>query len=133
MKKESDEWAKIALEDFQSAGYLFDKSLYRMVCYHSQQAVEKILKAILTEHDIEIVRTHNILDLNNAVEKIGHKSPIVDEDTIFLNSVYRARYPFDLWLLPSGEPTIIDAEKALNIAQQIVCWFKNIKKNCIVN
>ena len=72
MKKESKEWAKIAMEELQSAEYLFKRSLSRMVCYHAQQAVEKILKAILTEHEIEFSRTHNILDLRNAVEKIGH-------------------------------------------------------------
>lgn len=127
MRKESNEWVKIATEDFRSAEYLFDKSLYRMVCYHAQQAVEKILKAILTEHETEFSRTHNILDLRNAVEKIGHKTTLIDEDAIFLNSVYRTRYPSDLGLLPSGEPTKEDAEKALNIAREMVNWFKVIE------
>lgn len=127
MRKESNEWVKIAREDFQSAEYLFDKSLYRMVCYHAQQTVEKILKAILTEYETEFARTHNILDLGNAVEKIGYKTPLIDEDAIFLNSIYRTRYPSDIGLLPSGEPTKEDAGKALNIAREIVNWFKAIE------
>ncbi len=127
MRKESNEWVKIATEDFQSAEYLFDRTLYRMVCYHAQQAVEKVLKAILTEHETEFSRTHNILDLGNAVEKIGHKTPFIDEDAIFLNSIYRTRYPSDLGLLPSGKPTKEDAEKALNIAREVVNWFKVIE------
>lgn len=127
MKKESKEWAKIAMEELQSAEYLFERSLSRMVCYHAQQAVEKILKAILTEHEIEFSRTHNILDLRNAVEKIGHKTPLADEDAVFLNSIYRARYPSDLGLLPSGEPKKEDADKALDIAREIVNWFKGIE------
>jgi HEPN domain-containing protein len=127
MRKESNEWVKIAREDFQSAECLFDKSLYRMVCYHAQQTVEKILKAILTEYEAEFARTHNILDLGNAVEKIGHKTPLIDEDAIFLNSIYRTRYPSDIGLLPSGEPTKEDAGKALNIAREIVNWFKAIE------
>lgn len=127
MRKESSEWIKIATEDFQSAEYLFDKSLYRMVCYHAQQTVEKILKSILTEHETEFSRTHNILDLGNAVEKVGQKPPLIDEDAIFLNSVYRSRYPSDLGLLPSGEPTKEDAEKALHIAKKVLNWFRVIE------
>ena len=123
MKKEVSEWVKIAREDFQSAEYLYERSLFRMVCYHAQQSVEKILKAILTEYDIEFSRTHNILDLRNAVEKIGQKMPLHDDESIFLNSVYRSRYPIDLGLLPAGEPTIEDAKKALNIARKIQDWF----------
>ena len=88
MKRESKEWIKIAKEDLQSAECLFAMSLYRMVCYHAQQAVEKILKATLTEHEAEFSRTHNILDLCNAVEKVGHKTSLTDEDAVFLNSIY---------------------------------------------
>lgn len=127
MRKESSEWIKIATEDFQSAEYLFDKSLYRMVCYHAQQTVEKILKSILTEHETEFSRTHNILDLGNAVEKVGQKPPLIDEDAIFLNSVYRSRYPSDLGLLPSGKPTKEDAEKALHIAKEVLNWVRVIE------
>jgi len=127
MKRESKEWIKIAIEELRSAEYLFEKSLYRMVCYHAQQTVEKILKATLTEHEIEFSLTHNILDLRNAVEASGHKTPLTDEDAIFLNSVYRARYPSDLGLLPSGEPTQEDADKALSIAKEVANWLRDVE------
>ncbi len=127
MKKEAEEWIKIAMEEFQSAEYLFEKSLFRMVCYHAQQTVEKVLKALLVEHEIEFQRTHNILDLKNALKSICYEIELSDEDAIFLNSIYRARYPSDLGLLPSGEPTEKDAEKALNLAKAIVKWVSNFK------
>jgi HEPN domain-containing protein len=63
MKRETEEWLKIAEEDFQAAEHLFEISLSRMVCYHAQQSVEKGLKTILTEKGIDFSRTHNILDL----------------------------------------------------------------------
>ncbi len=47
MKRETQEWVKIAEEDLESAECLFAKGLYRMVCYHAQQAVEKFPKATL--------------------------------------------------------------------------------------
>lgn len=127
MKKESEEWFKIAVEDFQSAGYLLEKSLFRMVCYHSQQTVEKIAKAILVQHDVDIPRTHNLLDLNNAIRRLGYDSPLSDEDAVFPNSIYRARYPSHAGLLPYGEPTREDAEKANEIAKSIMKWFKENK------
>jgi HEPN domain-containing protein len=126
MKRETEEWIQIAEEDFQAAEHLFKKSLFRMVCYHAQQSVEKILKAILTEQEIEFSRTHNILDLCNAAKEIGQASPLSAEDAIFLNSVYRARYPAALGLLPKGEPTEEDAERSVHIAQKTREWFKEV-------
>lgn len=126
MKKETKQWIKIALEELQSAEYLFERSLFRMVCYHAQQTVEKILKAILTEHNIEFFRTHNVLDLSNAVKEIGLQVPLTPEDAIFLNSIYRARYPADLGLLPTGEPTKEDAQKSLSIAHKVLGWLKEV-------
>ena len=93
MKRETEEWIRIAEEDLEAAEHLSETSLYRMVCYHSQQVAEKILKAVLTEQGIEFSRTHNILDLQNAVKEVSHESPLDTEDAVFLNSVYRARYP----------------------------------------
>lgn len=126
MKRETKGWIKIAIEDLQSAEYLYERELFRMVCYHAQQAVEKILKAVLTEEKIEFSRIHNLLDLRNAVKVSGYDVPLLDEEAIFLNSVYRARYPADIGLLPTGEPTKEDAEKGLDIAQKMQSWVKGI-------
>jgi HEPN domain-containing protein len=126
MKREAEEWIKIGEEELQAAEHLFEASLYRMVCYHAQQAVEKILKAILTEREIEFSRTHNLLDLSNAVKEIGYESPLSVEDAVFLNSVYRARYPAALGLLPTGEPTKEDADRALQSAQKMYEWLKEV-------
>jgi len=128
MKRETEEWLKIALEEYKSAMYLFEKGLYRMVCYHAQQTVEKILKAILTEREVDFAKTHNILDLRNAAIRLGYEIKLTDEDSVFLNSIYRLRYPSDLGLLPSGEPTKEDAEKAIGIAQIMVDSIQTLTK-----
>jgi len=128
MKKETAEWLNIALEEYEAAECLFDEGLYRMVCYHCQQAVEKVLKAILTEHGIDFKRTHNIIDLKNAVLTTGYEIDISEEEAVFLNSVYRARYPAALGLLPSGEPTHRDAEKALEIARKVFDLIDKLKR-----
>jgi len=48
MRKEAEAWLAIAAEELQSAEYLAEKKLFRMVCYHAQQSVEKTLKALLS-------------------------------------------------------------------------------------
>ena len=128
MKKETEDWLKIAHEEYEAAKYLLEKELYRMVCYHGQQTVEKVLKAVLTEREIDVARTHNIIDLKNAVVEIGVGIELSDENAVFLNSVYRSRYPSDLGILPSGEPTKGDAEKALGIAKMIVDQVQVLKQ-----
>jgi len=129
MKRETEEWLKIAQEDLDAAKCLLNEGLYRMVCYHCQQAVEKVLKAILTEQEVDFKRTHNIIDLKNAVLSTGYETEISEEDAVFLNSIYRARYPAALGLLPSGEPRRTDAEKALEIAKRFSVFIeKGINK-----
>ena len=127
MKRETEEWLKLANEDLQSAEWLFEKRLLRMVCYHAQQAVEKVLKSLLAENGVEIPRIHNLLDLNNSAKALGHATGLTEEEALFLNTVYRWRYPPDLGLLPSGEPTEPDAQRALSIARAIVDWSGKLK------
>jgi HEPN domain-containing protein len=127
MKRETEEWLKLANEDLQSAECLFEKRLLRMVCYHAQQAVEKVLKSLLAENGVEIPRIHNLLDLNNSAKTLGHVTGLTGEEALFLNTVYRWRYPPDLGLLPSGEPTEPDAQRALSIARAIVDWSGKLK------
>lgn len=124
MRKEAEAWLRISAEDLQSAEVLSDRKLFRPACYHAQQSVEKCLKALIVDRDIEIPRTHNILDLTNAAKKLGYSVTMTDEDAVFLSSIYRARYPSDAGLLPLGEPIVQDAERALKIARDMAGWMK---------
>ncbi|MGQ9623574.1 MAG: HEPN domain-containing protein [Candidatus Caldatribacteriaceae bacterium] len=99
-----------------------------MVCYHAQQAVEKVLKVLLIEKETPPPRTHNILDLCIALGELGNNPPLSDEESVFLTSVYRARYPAGLGLLPSGEPSRADAERALQCASKVWRWFQEVYK-----
>ncbi len=120
MKLETREWIRIAEEEVASADLLFENGLYRMVCLHSQQAVEKILKALLTEWGVEFKKTHNIVDLLALVKTQGLTVNLNYEEAGFLNAVYRSRYPPEAGLLPHGEPTEDDASKALALARRVV-------------
>jgi len=120
MKPEAQAWFKIAHEDMAAAEQLLQSSIYRMVCLHSQQAVEKTLKALLTERGVEFKRTHNIVDLLSLLSAQGLPVDVSHEEAGFLNAVYRSRYPAEAGLLPQGEPTTDDARKALALGRKVL-------------
>ena len=57
-------WLIKAIEDFNAAKYIVDlsdeKILTSIVCFHCQQAVEKLLKAYLVAKKIDFAKTHNL-------------------------------------------------------------------------
>lgn len=106
-----------AQEELESASILFDHHKYRGVCLHSQQCVEKGLKSLLLERGRRPPRTHNIVDLLNLVTAEGWAVDLPMDEAVFLNSVYRGRYPTEEGLLPHGEPTREDARRALRAAE----------------
>jgi hypothetical protein len=42
------------------------------------------------------------------------------DDVVFLNSIYRGRYPTEEGLLPYGEPSCSDAKRAISAAKALV-------------
>jgi HEPN domain-containing protein len=126
-----DLWLNHAIDDLDSAEVLLEAKISNMVCFHSQQAVEKLFKAYIASHSNEIPKIHNLIRLQAICEDLaGEEFSINDEEIIFLNDVYiDSRYPADFGLLPSGKPSMKDAQKALRIAQKIDSLFRPIVKS----
>lgn len=117
MRKSTENWIKDAEDELSSALILFEHEKFKGVCYHSQQCVEKALKALIIEKGNKPEKTHDIVELLNKVEQIGWKVELPIDDAVFLNSIYKGRYPTEEGLLPHGEPTKSDAEKAVKAAE----------------
>jgi HEPN domain-containing protein len=124
MKRITEVWLSYALEDFIMAQKALEMEIYRQTCFHAQQAVEKGLKAFLLEKDIKIRKIHNLLELSSEFEARGIHLPVELSEMDFLNRVYRFRYPPDIGLLPQGQPTQEDAQKALRIARKVTDWIQ---------
>ncbi|MBI4686797.1 MAG: HEPN domain-containing protein [Nitrospirae bacterium] len=120
MKDAVKEWMKQAKDEFNMAKYLFDGGFYKGVCFHSQQAIEKTLKAMLLDKGWELEKIHSIKRLISLSEEFKIKINISEEDMVFIDGIYRGRYPAEAGLLPLGEPTDADAKRALNIAEKIL-------------
>ena len=102
MKNESDvkEWIRFADMDVLSANYLnsieYNKPL-EIICYHCQQAAEKMLKALIIAYDGELQKTH---DLGLLTDELSAFITIIDD---VLNSAdaltpygVKIRYPQEL-------------------------------------
>ena len=97
MKPLTFEWVTKAEGDFCTAGReLKIRKLpnYDAVCFHSQQVVEKLLKAYLQEFDQPIPKTHVLLDLLALCIKINPAFQIIRVDLNTLEGyAIQFRYP----------------------------------------
>jgi uncharacterized protein len=120
MRKATAAWLREAEEEFESANLLFEHGKYKGACYHSQQSVEKALKAVLLEKGQKPGMTHDIVELHNAVTRTGWDSGLSTEEAVYLSSIYKGRYPTDAGLLPYGEPLREDTERAVLSAKRFI-------------
>ncbi len=125
MKDAVKEWIKQAEDEFQMAQYLFDGDFYKGTCFHSQQAIEKALKALLLSKEWMLEKTHSIARLVSLLEDRGIIMHFSDEDVVFLDSIYRGRYPAEAGLLPLGEPAKEDAQRAVDLAAATITTIKS--------
>jgi HEPN domain-containing protein len=120
MKDACRKWNEQAREELRAARYLFSGDFFRGACYHAQQALERHMKAELLRKGWRLEKTHNIGRLVSVGHDFGVSFGLTDDDVDFMDHIYRGRYPADAGLLPLGEPTREDAERALEIVQRRV-------------
>ena len=111
------QWLLKAEEDFNAAKSLLEHgiSFLNTVCFHSQQAAEKYLKAFLTYHQIEFPKTHDIDKLLDLISPIHSMLAQSLRDTILLtNYGVDHRYPGDLPDITSN-----DAHEAVKMAEKV--------------
>jgi HEPN domain-containing protein len=117
-------WIDFAQRDLAVAEAIInDEYVANAVMFHSQQIVEKALKALFEEHGKKIPRIHSLTKLYGIlIEDDIVSSTVIDTKALFfLDEVYLdARYPGGLGLLPHRFPTTADAQDALDIARKIL-------------
>ena len=98
-----------------------DRVPYDTVCFHCQQAAEKLLKGFLVAHGCEYPLTHNLfVILDNVVEY----EPLAESlrETLALLNPYSVeiRYPGDELTLTND-----NAAEARQAAQEVLEWVKS--------
>ncbi len=93
---------------------------YDTVCFHCQQAAEKILKAYLVARGKEYPISHDLLLILEQITSLDPKAEQL-RDTLILLMPYavEVRYPDD-YSMPSAE----DTRQARQAAQEVHDWLK---------
>jgi HEPN domain-containing protein len=126
--KEGEIWFHFAEEDLRMAKLALKEGIYNQVCFHSQQAVEKALKAHLESNNVMPPKTHKIVDLISKIKTEMFKD--LRNNLILLDRFYiPTRYPDALpGSLSEGLPRKEDAEESLKLAVKIV---ERVKKGML--
>jgi HEPN domain-containing protein len=119
MKDETLQWLKFAEENLQSAKVLLDSKLYNPCLQNAQQAVEKMLKAVLVERAIKFKKTHSISELTQLLAKNKIIVDLAIEDRELLDSIYLpSKYPLGS-VLPNFEPDKNMCRRSIEIAEKL--------------
>lgn len=115
-------WLTFADEDIHVAELIFNEDVPNQVCFHSQQCVEKILKALLLFHKQPCPKIHDLRELYKKCLKtnILEVTPFQKEIEMLSLFYLPTRYPDALvGSLPDRLPTDKDAKLALDAAKEI--------------
>ena len=125
-KELAKEFFLTALDDLKSAKLELDGKIFNNSIYHSQQAVEKAIKALLILHN-QFVETHFVADrIKGLVD-----DKVVEYAKNLENNWVITRYPFrrktEIWS-PRKAFTEVDAIEALEKARFVVNEIRKILK-----
>lgn len=93
------EWLEFASMDLDSAQFLLDMRPLpvEIICYHCEQAAEKLLKAVLVAADVEPPKTHDLIQLCKRCSAIDSDYEMLAEACIELSPYgVQVRYPSNL-------------------------------------
>ena len=127
MPLEDKRWLQFAKEDMRMAELALEDGVFNQVCFHAQQAVEKMLKALLAEQGRVIPKTHKVIDLVQLLPHVEFGD--LKQDVILLDRFYiPTRYPDALpGMLPEGLPNKNDAASALSTAGSLHAFIQALQ------
>lgn len=108
-------WLTKAASDLATADLILDSpGPYDTACFHAQQAVEKLLKAVLAFHELPIPKSHDLEELQRSIGVIQPLPELAALDLIEMTDYAVAvRYDFEFW------PDQQMAGQAVTLAQKI--------------
>lgn len=110
------EWLDYANRDISSAKYLLNMrpTPLEIICYHCEQAAEKVLKGYLIHHDIEPPRTHDLRLLCKMCADFDNTFDKISQSCVNLSAYgVQSRYPYEIEIIDS------DMQKAIQDANDV--------------
>lgn len=111
------QWVQKAENDLLNAAQVLKlgkRSPADTVGYHAQQCVEKYLKALLINHELDFPKTHNIAKLIELLPASARPKLSRDEQLRLTDYATVTRYPGDY-----EPPTVTDARVAVRLARRV--------------
>ena len=130
-KQLARDWFAKAQNDFLAAdnNLAAEKVPYDAVCFHCQQAAEKLLKGFLIANGCEYPITHNLLAILTEILEIEFSADCLYDNLALLTPyAVEVRYPDDIMILTEEA-----AKEARQAAQEIFDWVKSNIPGCLNN
>jgi HEPN domain-containing protein len=111
------EWIEKAENDLKNATYTLkmgEDCPTDTTCFHTQQCVEKYLKAFLTFKRIDFPKTHDVGELLSMISESARPQLVVEEQRRLTAYATVTRYPGDYEPIPLAE-----ARSAVAIARRV--------------
>jgi len=86
--------------------------------FHAQQAVEKLLKALISAHSAAFELTHNLLRLAAALQNLGEALPVTPISLSDLND-FAVEYRYDL-LFQHATPSVTELIETMRLIREHV-------------
>jgi len=119
MKDETKQWLEYSDENLMSAKVLLDNRLFNPCLQNAQQAVEKMLKAVLVELSIKFKKTHSINELVMMLAENRLDIDLAEEECELLDSIYLpSKYPLGS-ILPDFEPDEQTCRDCIAMAERV--------------
>jgi HEPN domain-containing protein len=116
VKPEAERWFRRSREDMRAAKYNFKGGFWEAASFHSHQAVEKALKALLLERTGDYPHIHDLAEL---ATRIDAPAKVVEACTLISPAYLAARYPD----VPPLEKEETDAH--VQSAEEVVGWVRS--------
>ena len=120
--EEYERWAKQAEVDLESVEYNLEGKRYYVCANYSQQAVEKLLKALIIKNEGKLIKTHSVTKM---AKKLGLPEKLVLKISKLEPVQRESRYPDVSSKLPFEEYDKVDADEFLNTAKEVLTWVKD--------
>jgi HEPN domain-containing protein len=114
-----EDWLRHARSDLALAQqWSAPEILLTTLCFHTQQAAEKGIKAVLVQQGIVFPYTHDLARLITLVQEAGLPWPEeLDAAAALTEYAVGSRYPG-----PGGEISETEYQQAITLAQRVLDW-----------
>jgi HEPN domain-containing protein len=113
------EWIDLARQDEASARFLLQMRPLplEVICFHCQQAAEKLIKAVLAKHGLDIPKTHDLPVLLDLAAEPVPSLAVLDQPALDLNAFsVLVRYPSHIPLEKADAKDALEAVEAMKAA-----------------